>query len=141
MGVSPYLHKGKGRSGSDDGIILLRWCQPQELGRSAEVSKQKCTTAHIYSRCAPSYFSFRTVLHIYLLLLILPFVLGPLAYFPSEFIWNYGSYRHLVGLLGRRISPVARPLHTQDNTNRRNADGHPCRPPCQCLSGRRHFVP
>jgi hypothetical protein len=31
--------------------------------------------------------------------LLLFFVLGPLACFPSELIWNYGSYRQLVGLL------------------------------------------
>jgi hypothetical protein len=53
----------------------------------------------------------------WLLLLLLPFVLGPLACFPSELIWNYDSYRQSVGLLGRVISPVARPLPTQDNTN------------------------
>jgi hypothetical protein len=52
-----------------------------------------------------------------LLLLLLPFVLGSLASFPSELIWNYGSYRQSVGLLVRVISPVARPLPTQDNTN------------------------
>jgi hypothetical protein len=34
--------------------------------------------------------------------------------FPSELIWNYGSYRQLVGLLGRVISRVARPLPTED---------------------------
>jgi hypothetical protein len=37
--------------------------------------------------------------------------------FPSELIWYYGYYRQSVGLLGRVISPVARPLPTQDNTN------------------------
>jgi hypothetical protein len=54
---------------------------------------------------------------VHLLLLLLPFVLGPLACFPSELIWNYGSYRQLKGLLRRGISPVARPLPTQDNIN------------------------
>jgi hypothetical protein len=44
------------------------------------------------------------------LLLLLHFLLRPLAYFPSELIWNYGSYRQLVGLLGQGISPVTRPL-------------------------------
>jgi hypothetical protein len=39
------------------------------------------------------------------LLLLMPFVLGPLTYLPPELIWNYGSYKHLVGLLGRGISP------------------------------------
>jgi hypothetical protein len=52
-----------------------------------------------------------------LLLLLIPFVLGPLAYFPSELIWNNGSYRQSVGLLGQGISPVSRPLPTGDNTN------------------------
>jgi hypothetical protein len=33
-------------------------------------------------------------------------------------IWNNGSYRQLVKLLGRVISPVSRPLPTQD----RNAE-------------------
>jgi hypothetical protein len=37
--------------------------------------------------------------------------------FPSEWIWKYRSYRQLVRLLGRVISPVARALSTQDNTN------------------------
>jgi hypothetical protein len=37
--------------------------------------------------------------------------------FPSGFVWKYGSYRQSVGLLGRGISRVARPLLTQDNTN------------------------
>jgi hypothetical protein len=36
--------------------------------------------------------------------------------FPSEWIWNYGSYRQSVGLLGRVINPVARSLSTQKNT-------------------------
>jgi hypothetical protein len=44
--------------------------------------------------------------------LLLLFVLGPLAYFPSELILNHGFYIYLVGLLGRVVSPVARPLPT-----------------------------
>jgi hypothetical protein len=32
------------------------------------------------------------------------------------FLFTYGSFRHLVGLLGRGIRPVPRPLSTQDNT-------------------------
>jgi hypothetical protein len=32
-------------------------------------------------------------------------------------MWNYGSYRHFVRLLIREISPIARPLPTQDNRN------------------------
>jgi hypothetical protein len=50
-------------------------------------------------------------------LLLLLFVLGPLACFPWELIWNYGSYRHSVGFLRRVISPGARLLPTQDSTN------------------------
>jgi hypothetical protein len=45
------------------------------------------------------------------------FRVRPSVLFPSQLIWNYGSYRQSVGLLGRAISPVARPLPTQDNTN------------------------
>jgi hypothetical protein len=41
------------------------------------------------------------------------FVLVPLACFPSELIWKYGSYKQSVGLLGRVIIPVPRPLPTQ----------------------------
>jgi len=33
------------------------------------------------------------------------------------FRFTYGSFRHLVGLLGRGISPAPRPLPTQDSTN------------------------
>jgi hypothetical protein len=51
------------------------------------------------------------------LLLLQPLILGPLACFPSELICNYGSYRLLVGILGRVISPIARPLLIQDSTN------------------------
>jgi hypothetical protein len=36
---------------------------------------------------------------------------GPI---PSGFIWNCRSYRQSVGLLGRGISPVARPLHERN---------------------------
>jgi hypothetical protein len=51
------------------------------------------------------------------ILLLLSFVLVPPATFPSELVWNCGSYSQSVGLLGRGIIPVARPLPTQDNTN------------------------
>jgi hypothetical protein len=46
-------------------------------------------------------------------ILLLPFVLGLVACFPPELIWNYGSYRQLVGLLGRQIGCVAE----RHNTN------------------------
>jgi hypothetical protein len=52
-----------------------------------------------------------------------PFIFGRLVSFPSELIWNYGSYRHLVGLFGRGISPVARPLPAQDNTQKKRGVG------------------
>jgi hypothetical protein len=59
-----------------------------------------------------------------LLLLLLPFVLGPLDCIPSELIWNYGTYRQLVGFLGRVISSVARPLPTRDNKNTEETRAH-----------------
>jgi hypothetical protein len=34
-----------------------------------------------------------------------------------ELIRNYGSYRQTVGLLGMMVSPVTRPLHTENNKN------------------------
>jgi hypothetical protein len=84
-------------------------------------------------------------LYISFILLLLPFVLGPLACLPAELIWNYGSYRQVLGLLGWEISPVAVSLLTQDNTNRKNADVHLClgwdsNAGSECLSSRRHFV-
>jgi hypothetical protein len=51
------------------------------------------------------------------LILLYPFSLVPLASFPSELICNCGSYRQLVGLIGRVASPVAKPLPTQENKN------------------------
>jgi hypothetical protein len=59
--------------------------------------------------------------------LLLPFILDPLACFPSELFWNYGSYRQSVGLLGRVIRPSqSRYIHTEQHKQRRNADRHPC---------------
>jgi hypothetical protein len=57
-----------------------------------------------------------------LLRLLHPFLLGPLACFPSQLIWNYRFCIQSVGLLRRGISPVARPLPTQDNTDTSSAD-------------------
>jgi hypothetical protein len=48
---------------------------------------------------------------------LLPFVLDPVACFPSECIWNYGCYIEVVGLPRWVISPVARPLPIQGNAN------------------------
>jgi hypothetical protein len=83
-----------------------------------------------------------------LLLLLLSFALGPLSCFTLELIWNYGSHRQLVRLLERGISPVARPLPTQDsrNTQKKYADRHPClkwdsNSWSQCLRRRRHLIP
>jgi hypothetical protein len=39
------------------------------------------------------------------------------ACLPSELIWNNRSYSELLGVLGRGISPVARPLPIQNNTS------------------------
>jgi hypothetical protein len=63
-----------------------------------------------------------------------------------EFLFTYGSIRHLVGLLGQGISPAPRPLPTQDNTTQRNRDTHPCpkqdsNPRSQCSSSRRQYLP
>jgi hypothetical protein len=44
--------------------------------------------------------------------------LGSLTCSSSELILTYESYRQLVRFLGRGISPVERPLPTQDNTSR-----------------------
>jgi energy-converting hydrogenase Eha subunit E len=41
------------------------------------------------------------------------FHIGPLTCFTIDLIWNYVSYRQLVGLLGRVISPVTRPGPTR----------------------------
>jgi hypothetical protein len=54
---------------------------------------------------------------IIIIIIIIILLLGPLACFLSELICNCGSYRESVRLLGRGISPFARPLHTQGNTN------------------------
>jgi hypothetical protein len=55
--------------------------------------------------------------------LLLPFLLGPLARFPLELIWNYGSYKQLAGLLGWMISPVARLLlHTVSQTQKNSTE-------------------
>jgi hypothetical protein len=67
------------------------------------------------------------LLHYKFLIITLRFLLGPLASFPSELIWNYGSFRQLVGLLRRGISLVTRRLPTQDNTNKEDTtDRRPC---------------
>jgi hypothetical protein len=42
---------------------------------------------------------------IIIIIIIIILVLGPLACFPSELIWNYGSYRQSVGPLGRGSVP------------------------------------
>lgn len=47
----------------------------------------------------------------------LNFALSLLACLPIRINLNYGPYRLLLGLLGRGISPDARPLPTRNNTN------------------------
>jgi hypothetical protein len=42
----------------------------------------------------------------------------PFGLFQSELFWNVESHRQSVGLLGRVMSRIARPLPIQDNTNR-----------------------
>jgi hypothetical protein len=66
------------------------------------------------------------ILSYVILFLLLPFVLGPLVCFPSELSWNFGSYRQLVGLLRRMISPIVRQLPTQSdrNTEEKRTDIH-----------------
>jgi hypothetical protein len=49
--------------------------------------------------------------------LLLPFVLGSLACSHQNSSGTIDVYSQSVGLLGRVISPVTRPLPTQDNTN------------------------
>jgi hypothetical protein len=61
--------------------------------------------------------------------------------------FNWNLYGHLVGLLGRGISPTqGLYLHTQDNTTQKNADTHLCperdsSPRFQCSSGRKQYLP
>jgi hypothetical protein len=59
-----------------------------------------------------------------LTLLLLLLLLSLCLFQESEFLLTYGSFRHLVGLRGRGISPEPRPLPTQDNTTQRNTDTH-----------------
>jgi hypothetical protein len=51
-------------------------------------------------------------------ILLLPSLLGSVACFTLELIWD-GSYRHLVGLLGRVISPTARLLPAKYNSTKK----------------------
>jgi hypothetical protein len=74
-----------------------------------------------------------------LLLLLQRFRLCDL--FASELIWNYGSNR--IPRTGDQ--PFARPLPTQDNKHRLNAERHQffewdSNPRSKCLGGLRHFV-
>jgi hypothetical protein len=70
------------------------------------------------------------------------FILGPLAYFSSELIWEYGSYKQSVGLLERVINPVPMPLPAQDKTNREEMRTEwDSNLRLQCLSRRKHLIP
>jgi hypothetical protein len=79
-----------------------------------------------YQRQIPySYFDFGLLYfvlraHLLLLLLLLLSHFSLCLFQASEFPFTYGSFRHLIGLLGRGISPAPRPLPTQDNTTQRN---------------------
>jgi hypothetical protein len=48
---------------------------------------------------------------------LLSFALGPVARLPPELIRKYEAYTHLIGPLGQEISPAAKPLPTQEETN------------------------
>jgi hypothetical protein len=76
--------------------LYLRHCQPYKVG----ILCLNVTTARTF-----------------FLVLFLIDGLGSLACPFSELILKFESYRQLAGPLGRMISPVARPLPTQDNTN------------------------
>jgi hypothetical protein len=85
-------------------ILPLPRIKPRFVGRPA--SSLGATPTSYHSSSVLWHFKF---------ILLLPFVLGPLAYFP-------GFYRQLVGLLGRGISPsLGRYLHrkTQAQNKRR----------------------
>jgi hypothetical protein len=73
-----------------------------------------------------------------LLLLLLPFLLGPLAWFPSEFIWKYESFRQSVWLLGRGISQsqgryLHRTTRTQKKTDIHASSGLRTHDPSVCV--------
>jgi hypothetical protein len=76
------------------------------------------------------------------------FLIFPYAFLRRQiFLFTYGSFKHLVGFLGRGISPAPRPVPTQDNTTQRNTDTvhalsriRNCEP-TQCPSGRRQYLP
>lgn len=79
------------------------------------------------------------------LLLLLRFVVGPLAWFLSVLIWIYGSYTQSTGLLGRGSSCRKTSTYTGQNKQRRINGRHPrlekeSIPRSQRLSGRRHFM-
>jgi hypothetical protein len=57
-------------------------------------------------------------------MVLLLYGLSCLACSHSAFICNYELYRQLVGLLGRVMSPVARPLPRQRNTNTEESRTH-----------------
>jgi hypothetical protein len=80
-----------------------------------------CETIGLFTvfTCPPLYLKTNLYLRnpCFLLLLLCRIRLSGLLPFRINEIWSYGSYRQSVGLLERRISPVARPLPAQDKTN------------------------
>jgi hypothetical protein len=76
-----------------------------------------CMYAFIY---IPTYLIFWPGLQTHHLLLLLPFVLGPLSYFPSELIWYYGSYSQLANFLGGwSVLSLGRYLHRRTQTQKK----------------------
>jgi hypothetical protein len=114
--------------------IRLTTLPPSVSRLSRQCGGPRClTTLWTFTACYRDSFTFYLILRL--------FVLGPLACFPSELIWNYGSYRQLVGFLGRLITRVVRPLLTQKERGKTSTPRVGLNPRSQCLSWRKHFMP
>jgi hypothetical protein len=73
------------------------------------------------------------------------FRVRPTGLFPIRInLPNCGSYRQVIGLLGRLISPIAKPLPTQNNINTEETRTFMPRvgfePMTHCSSGQRQFM-
>jgi hypothetical protein len=73
--------------------------------------------AKYFPRLSKSDVPNRVVSHPTRNLFLLHFLSCRPACLSSEWIWNYGSHKQSVGLLGWVISPVARPLPAQESIN------------------------